>query len=107
MLAANKNESPKRGPGRQWQPGQSGNPSGRPKVIARLRDLARAYTEEAILTLAECLKDPDGRIRVAAANALLDRGWGKPVQPTEEQPETEKLSEMSDEELRKLVIEQQ
>lgn len=58
--------------------GQSGNPNGRPKVNNELRDLARRHTEAAINALAEALKDE--RHRVAAASALLDRGWGKPAQ---------------------------
>jgi hypothetical protein len=41
--------------------------------------LARTFTEAAVLTLVECLKDP--RHRVSAAVALLDRGWGRPTQP--------------------------
>jgi hypothetical protein len=41
--------------------------------------LARTYTEAAVLTLVECLKDP--RHAVSAAVALLDRGWGRPSQP--------------------------
>jgi hypothetical protein len=40
--------------------------------------LAREYTVEAIQTLVSCLRDP--KYRVAAATALLDRAWGKPVQ---------------------------
>ncbi len=34
-----------------WAPGRSGNPSGRPKVITEVRDVARTDTEEAIMTL--------------------------------------------------------
>ena len=41
--------------------------------------LARAHTEAAIQTLADCLRDP--RHKVQAAAILLDRAWGKPSQP--------------------------
>jgi len=40
--------------------------------------MARAHTEAAIKALVEALKNE--RTSVAAATALLDRGWGKPVQ---------------------------
>jgi hypothetical protein len=39
---------------------------------------AREHTAQAIATLVEALKDE--RYRVSAANALLDRAWGKPPQ---------------------------
>jgi len=80
MSAANSNGSAKKKVGRPFAKGQSGNPSGRPKVIGEVRDLAREHTLEAIATLADALKDIDGRVRVAAANALLDRAYGKPAQ---------------------------
>lgn len=65
-----------------FQPGQSGNPGGRPKANARVRDLAREYTEVAIETLAQVAQVGESEAaRVSAATALLDRGWGKPAQP--------------------------
>jgi hypothetical protein len=51
-----------------------------------VQELARAYTKEAVLTLVACLEDP--RHKVAAATALLDRGWGKPVQPLQSENQT-------------------
>lgn len=60
--------------------GPSPNPKGRPKEIGHVRALAREYTEQAIMTLVDCLSDPRGSTRVAAACALLDRGYGKPEQ---------------------------
>ena len=65
----------------KFQKGQSGNPGGRPKMAESVRDLARAHTEDAIKTLVAMLKAKTDRARVAAAQALLDRGWGKAAQP--------------------------
>jgi hypothetical protein len=65
-----------------FSPGQSGNPGGRPKIIAELRDLARQHTEAALATLVEiALNGENESARVTAANALLDRAWGKPSVP--------------------------
>jgi hypothetical protein len=65
-----------------WQPGQSGNPGGRPKESPIAKELAKAHTEKAVRVLAELLDAEDLRARAAAAQALLDRGWGKPSQET-------------------------
>lgn len=72
-------------PSTAWKPGQSGNPSGRPKLLEQVRDLARTHTEDAIKTLADLMNDPTERgvVRVAAAEALLDRAWGRPTQAVE------------------------
>ena len=46
-----------------------------------IRSLARSHTEIAIKVLAGIAKDGTNEgARVAAAVALLDRGWGKPAQ---------------------------
>lgn len=61
--------------------GQSGNPSGRPKVDATITDLARKHCPGALKELAKiATKGKSEQARVAACNALLDRGYGKPVQ---------------------------
>ena len=63
----------------QFAPGTSGNPGGRPKDEARVAELARSYTSEAIDALVELMRcGKDDRERGTAAQALLDRGWGKP-----------------------------
>jgi hypothetical protein len=64
----------------RFAPGCCPNPGGRPKAEHRITDLAREYTIEAIETLAEIMQDEEqpANARLAAAVALLDRGWGKP-----------------------------
>ncbi len=64
-----------------WQPGQSGNPKGRPSIKGEVETLARAYTAEAIETLVEMMRNSESdKVRIAAATALLNRGWGMPRQ---------------------------
>jgi hypothetical protein len=66
---------------RPWKPGQSGNAAGRPAVVAEVRDLARKQTKPAIRTLTHIMHHgKTDQARVAAASALLDRAWGKPIQ---------------------------
>jgi hypothetical protein len=62
-----------------WVKGQSGNPAGRPALPAEFREQIRSHTPAAIRVLVDALKDPDARVRVAAAKELLDRGHGKPA----------------------------
>ncbi len=78
--------------GRPFQKGQSGNPSGRPKRSAEIRALARRHTASALEALIEiATRGSSENARVAAANALLDRGWGKPASTPPEMIVPERL----------------
>lgn len=58
-------------------------------TLTRVSSYARGYTERALTTLAQIMDDEDAppTARVAASNAILDRGWGKPVQTISGDPE--------------------
>ena len=78
-----------------WQKGMpSPNPGGRPKAAYDVQELARQHTEAAIDTLAEIMSDEKAphSSRLSAAEALLSRGWGRPILPTV-QTSTEKTFE--------------
>ncbi len=66
-----------------FPPGQSGNPGGRPKAVRDVIEAARQHTPAAVARLAHWMQSDDPRASVAACQALLDRGWGKPTQPAE------------------------
>ncbi|WP_156436080.1 hypothetical protein [Bradyrhizobium pachyrhizi] len=57
--------------------------------MSKVCSFARSYTETAIKVLAGIMSSEEAphAARVAAANSLLDRGWGKPSQPLSGDPE--------------------
>ena len=71
-----------RRPGRRGAPRRT--PAADPKALHNLQELAREHTEAAIDTLAKIMNDEKAphSARISAADALLSRGWGRPILPT-------------------------
>jgi hypothetical protein len=73
----------------QWQKGQTGNPNGRPKKLPDLdRLMEKIMGEEkdgitAVEAILKRLRQKAAQGDTKAANALLDRAYGKPKQRTE------------------------
>lgn len=71
------------------------------KTPTDIRSLARSHTEPALNTLRGIMQQPDApaAARVAAAVALLDRGWGKPQQTVDMNVRRTIAKELADDEL--------
>lgn len=58
-----------------WRGGVSGNPGGRPKVAAEVRELARQHTVQALTTIVEIMSDHrahnTARVAVATYHLML------------------------------------
>lgn len=86
MISESRREQSKRSrkaPSSAWKPGQSGNPGGRPKVAAEVRELARQHGYEAIQRLVALLHSANETVSLRAAEVLLDRAYGRPLQGLE------------------------
>ena len=67
--------------GKPFAKGQSGNPGGRVKLPAEVRERAMAYSVDALDALHAIATDDTqpAPARVSAAVAIIDRGYGKPT----------------------------
>ena len=106
MAATRKDQPKRRGPGRQFEPGKSGNPSGLP---AKVRETRLAVKD----ALDKAFTQPDGTDGLVTAIVMgvaqgdgvciklaCEYRWGKPVQHVVLDP-----SELPDVELRKAAVE--
>ena len=96
----------------QFQPGQSGNPGGRPKLGVALAEKVRKATKDGNTLIRLLVEIADGgqeaklSDRLAAADMLLSRGWGKSVSQIEVTADVQvshTLSDFNTAELRELV----
>ena len=103
----------------RWEKGESGNPNGRPKGSKNRSTIARYWMEveqklknpltgtdetmsqEDLMTLAMIKKAREGD--VTAYKALMDSGYGAPIQQVEQTQTNVDLSGLSTDEIREIL----
>lgn len=66
-----------------FKKGQSGNPGGRPKKTPELlevEELCRQLSPEAVRKMAHWMRTGDGPVSLKAADAIVNRGFGRPTE---------------------------
>jgi hypothetical protein len=71
---------PARRPDGTIMPGHSGNLSGRPKVVGEIQKIAREAAPAAFAKVVTLVENADPRVALAAAQEILNRAFGKPMQ---------------------------
>ena len=66
--------------GRPFEKGVSGNPTGRPKGNPKVKELLKENSEEAAKVLVGLLYSEKEQLRLQAAQEILNRTEGKPMQ---------------------------
>ncbi len=62
----------------QFQPGQSGNPLGYPKIPPDVKARLKGLNMKAVQAIEDALDGDDPKLRLAAAQEVLNRNLGKP-----------------------------
>lgn len=82
--ASSKKAAPR---GKAFPKGKSGNPTGRPKRTEEevsLIEACKAKTNDALTVIEALMRGADkDSVKLSAAQYIIDRGWGRPVQQTE------------------------
>lgn len=70
------------------RPGSGRKPGAKNKATVALKEFAGQYSEEAVMTLVNAMRDPEApqAVKIQAADKLLDRSHGRPavnIEPVE------------------------
>jgi hypothetical protein len=73
---------------RPWQPGQSGNPAGRPAIPPEVLEILKAASPAAARRLVELVDSPEPAVALKAIDMLQNRIYGRPAQTLDAKIET-------------------
>ena len=99
MADSSEGQPRRRGPGRPFKKGESGNPAGSKPRDPELQALAREYSVPALRRIISIMESPETEDDTAlrAAGMIIDRGYGKAPQKIE----AERYDVMTEAELRR------
>ena len=85
MADSSERTKKQRGPGKPFVKGICPNPAGRPKLPDSIKDAFKALAPESIEVLRQIMQNKEARDgdRLRAAEIILNRGYGTPVQSIE------------------------
>ena len=94
--------------GRQFKPGQSGNPGGRPKIPEDVKMAFRAACPEAVEILIGIMRNPKEKTpyRLDEIKTILDRAYGRPVQAQDISFDVDSTADMMAQ-IRRVAMEQE
>ena len=78
------NEIAERETNGRFLPGFTPNPSGRPKIVDEIKQLARERAPDAFKRVCGLMGSADERIALAASQEVLNRAYGRPMQGIEQ-----------------------
>lgn len=78
-----KSATKQRGPGKPFAKGQSGNPTGRPKVVEEFKERCRRAVDERVISAWISEVESLGDSWLKASELLAAYGYGRPAQSVE------------------------
>ena len=88
---------------RPFQPGQSGNPSGKGGLYLEAQRICREASPAAARRMVELMSSTDERVALMAADKVLERAWGKPKEMPDDVPADPAVAEKRERSIKTII----